>query len=51
VTLDPRAHIAAQLRVVCGRVVRLVGERTEEAVAVAERRGVQPSYIIRSLRD
>jgi hypothetical protein len=43
VPLYPCAHVAAQLRVVRGRAVQLVGERAEEAVAVAERRrGVQP---------
>jgi hypothetical protein len=35
--------------VVCGRVMQLVRERTEEAVAVAKRCSVQPSYVIRSL--
>jgi hypothetical protein len=41
VALDPHAHIAARLCVVRGRVVRLVGARAEEAVAVTERRGVR----------
>jgi hypothetical protein len=47
--LDPCAHIAAQLHVVCGRVMRLVGERTEEVVAIAKRCSVQLSYVICSL--
>jgi hypothetical protein len=43
VARDPRAHGGAERGVADRRAVQLVGERAEEAVAVAERRrGVQP---------
>jgi hypothetical protein len=43
VSSDPRAHLLAQGRVASGRAVKLVGERTKQAVSVTERRcGVEP---------
>ena len=36
IALDPIADVLADLEMVCGAAVELVGEGTEEAVAVAE---------------